>query len=99
MHPLRRRRGGGHAAQSDTPDAFLLVEPCPPSDDAVLLSRLRSRPDAEWPVLVLGVDDATLRTRLLDLGADDVLPASVGPTSSWPGSAGGPRCSVAPRGR
>ena len=50
----------------------------PPWGAAGLLSRLRSRPDAERPVLVLGVDDAKLRTRLLDLGADDVLPASVG---------------------
>jgi diguanylate cyclase (GGDEF)-like protein len=67
-----------HAAQSDTPDAFLLVEPCAPWGAGGLLSRLRSKPEAERPVLVLGVEDAQLRTRLLDLGADDVLPANIG---------------------
>ncbi|HEY1335206.1 MAG TPA: diguanylate cyclase [Myxococcaceae bacterium] len=68
-----------HAAQTETPDAFLIVEPCAPWGAAGLLSRLRSAtPDAERPVLVLGVEDAESRTRLLDLGADDVLPANVG---------------------
>ena len=67
------------AAQAETPDAFLIVEPCAPWGAAGLLSRLRSTsPDAERPVLVLGVEDAETRTRLLDLGADDVLPADVG---------------------
>jgi diguanylate cyclase (GGDEF)-like protein len=68
-----------HAAQAETPDAFLIIEPCAPWGAAGLLSRLRSTtPDAERPVLVLGVEDAEARTRLLDLGADDVLPATVG---------------------
>jgi len=68
-----------HAAQTDSPDAFLIIEPCAPWGAAGLLSRLRSTtPDAERPVLVLGVEDAETRTRLLDLGADDVLSANVG---------------------
>ncbi len=67
------------AAQREAPDAFLIVEPCAPWGAAGLLSRLRAAtPDAERPVLVLGVEDAESRTRLLDLGADDVLPANVG---------------------
>lgn len=66
------------AAETGAPDAFLVVEPCPPWSAAGLLSRLRAKLDADRPVLVIGVDDAQSRTRLLDLGADDVLPASVG---------------------
>ena len=66
------------AAGPDAPDAFVVVEPCPPWGAAGLLSRLRSKLDADRPVLVLGVEDAPARTRLLDLGADDVLPAGVG---------------------
>ena len=68
------------AARASTPDAFVLARPVPPVGVAGgLLSRLRAKtPHAERPVLVLGVDDVELRTRLLDLGADDVLPASVG---------------------
>src|SRR5512144_612107 len=66
------------AAGADAPDAFVVVEPCPPWGAAGLLSRLRSKLDADRPVLVLGVKDAPARTRLLDLGADDVLPAGVG---------------------
>jgi two-component system, cell cycle response regulator len=65
------------AAQSDVPDAFLILEPCEPWGATGMLSRLRAKLDADRPVLVLGVDDAQARTRLLDLGADDVLPASV----------------------
>jgi diguanylate cyclase (GGDEF)-like protein len=62
-----------------TPDAIVVVEPCPPRGASWLLSRLRaSEPDGSRPVLVLGVEDAAARTRLLDLGADDVLPANVG---------------------
>ncbi len=66
------------AASLESPDAFLVVEPCPPWGAAGLLSRVRAKTDAGRPVLVLGVDDAQGRARLLDLGADDVLPASVG---------------------
>jgi two-component system cell cycle response regulator len=66
------------AASAESPDAFLVVEPCPPWGAAGLLSRLRVKADEERPVLVLGVDEAQARARLLDLGADDVLPASVG---------------------
>jgi len=66
------------AAESDVPDAFLVVEPCAPWGASGLLSRLRAKLDADRPVLVVGVEDAQTRTRLLDLGADDVLPASVG---------------------
>ena len=66
------------AAESDVPDAFLVVEPCAPWGASGLLSRLRAKLDADRPVLVVGVEDAQARTRLLDLGADDVLPASVG---------------------
>jgi len=66
------------AAESDAPDAFLVVDPCPPWGATGLLSRLRGKLDADRPVVVIGVDDAESRTRLLDLGADDVLPASVG---------------------
>jgi two-component system, cell cycle response regulator len=65
------------AAASDAPDAFVVVEPCAPWGASGLLSRLRAKVDADRPVLVLGVEDAQARTRLLDLGADDVLPASV----------------------
>ncbi|HVP61416.1 MAG TPA: diguanylate cyclase [Myxococcaceae bacterium] len=67
-----------HAAGGESPDAFVVVEPCHPWGAAGLLSRLRAKTDPGRPVLVLGVDDAQVRTRLLDLGADDVLPASVG---------------------
>ena len=66
------------AAGSDVPDAFVILEPCAPWGAAGLLSRLRAKLDADRPVVILGVDDAQARTRLLDLGADDVLPASVG---------------------
>ena len=66
------------AAGSEAPDAFVVVEPCRPWGAAGLLSRLRAKLDADRPVLVLGVDEAPTRTRLLDLGADDVLPAAVG---------------------
>ena len=66
------------AAGSDVPDAFVILEPCAPWGAAGLLSRLRAKLDADRPVVILGVDDAHARTRLLDLGADDVLPASVG---------------------
>jgi two-component system NtrC family sensor kinase len=67
------------AASVESPDAFLVVEPCPPWGAEGLLSRLQAKTDAGRPVLVLGVDEAQARVRLLDLGADDVLPASVGP--------------------
>jgi diguanylate cyclase (GGDEF)-like protein len=67
-----------HAAENETPDAYLIVEPCTPWGAGGLLSRLRATSEAERPVLVLGVEDAEARTRLLDLGADDVLPARVG---------------------
>lgn len=70
--------GVEQAAAGDVPDAFLILEPCAPWGATGLLSRLRAKLDADRPVLVLGVDDAQARTRLLDLGADDVLPASVG---------------------
>jgi len=61
------------------PDAVVLVEPCPPWGAAGLLSRVRAtEPNGSRPVLVLGVEDAAARTRLLDLGADDVLPGNVG---------------------
>jgi len=60
------------------PDAFVVVEPCRPWGSTGLLSRLRARDDRDRPVLVLGVEDPEARTRLLDLGADDVLPASTG---------------------
>lgn len=67
------------ASTADEPDALVVLEPCPPWGVAGLLSRLRAKErDAGRPVLVLGVDDAEARTRLLDLGADDVLPANVG---------------------
>lgn len=66
------------AAGSDAPDAFLILEPCAPWGAAGLLSRLRAKLDADRPVVILGVDEAQARTRLLDLGADDVLPATVG---------------------
>ena len=66
------------AVGSDVPDAFVILEPCAPWGAAGLLSRLRAKLDADRPVVILGVDDAHARTRLLDLGADDVLPASVG---------------------
>jgi len=62
----------------EPPQAFVIVEPCPPWGAAGLLSRIRAKADAERPVLVLGVDDPEVRVRLLDLGADDVLPAGVG---------------------
>ena len=66
------------AAEGELPDALVLVEPCPPWGAAGLLSRLRAKEqNGNRPVLVLGVDDVEWRTRLLDLGADDVLPASV----------------------
>jgi diguanylate cyclase (GGDEF)-like protein len=66
------------AAESETPDAYLIAEPCAPWGAGGLLSRLRATSEAERPVLVLGVEDAEARTLLLDLGADDVLPARVG---------------------
>lgn len=67
------------AAATEPPDGLVLLEPCPPWGVAGLLSRLRSKEsEAARPVLVIGVEDVGLRTRLLDLGADDVLPASVG---------------------
>ena len=68
------------AAATEPPDGFVVLDPCPPWGVAGLLSRLRAK-DTEVgrPVLVLGVDDVELRTRLLDLGADDVLPAKVAP--------------------
>jgi len=66
------------AVGSDVPDAFVILEPCAPWGAAGLLSRLRAKLDADRPVVILGVDDAHARTRVLDLGADDVLPASVG---------------------
>jgi two-component system cell cycle response regulator len=66
------------AAETDAPDALLVVEPCPPWGATGLLSRLRAKLDADRPVLVIGADDPQFRTRLLDLGADDVLPAGVG---------------------
>jgi len=66
------------AAGAESPDAFLVIEPCPPWGAAGLLSRIRVKTEAARPVLVLGVDDAGVRAQLLDLGADDVLPASVG---------------------
>ncbi len=65
------------AAVTEPPDAFLVVEPCPPWGATTLLSRLRSKADADRPVLVLGVEDGRTRTRMLDLGADDVLPGSI----------------------
>src|SRR5262249_21547861 len=65
-------------AAGDAADAFLILEPCAPWGATGLVSRLRAKLDADRPLLVLGVDDAQARTRLLDLGADDVLPASVG---------------------
>jgi two-component system, cell cycle response regulator len=70
---LEQAAGGG-----EPPDAFVVVEPCPPWGATGLVSRLRSTLDADCPLIVLGVEDAPSRTRLLDLGADDVLPASVG---------------------
>jgi two-component system, cell cycle response regulator len=67
------------ASASEPPDAVVVVEPCPPWGAAGLLSRLRSKAnDTARPVLVVGVEGEELRTRLLDLGADDVLPAAVG---------------------
>jgi diguanylate cyclase (GGDEF)-like protein len=66
------------ATAGGAPDAFVVVEPCPPWGAAGLVSRLRSTLDADCPLIVLGVEDAPGRTRLLDLGADDVLPSSVG---------------------
>lgn len=68
------------AAATEPPDGFVVLDPCPPWGAAGLLSRLRAK-DGEVgrPVLVLGVEDVELRTRLLDLGADDVLPAKVAP--------------------
>ena len=66
------------AAGAGAPDAFVVIEPSRPWGAPGLVSRLRSKLDADLPVLVLGMDDAPARTRLLDLGADDVLPASVG---------------------
>jgi diguanylate cyclase (GGDEF)-like protein len=62
----------------EAPDAFVVVEPCPPWGATGLVSRLRSKLDSDRPLIILGVEDAPSRTRLLDLGADDVLPASVG---------------------
>ena len=67
------------AAAMDPPDVFLVVEPGAPWGAPQLLSRLRAKIDADRPVVVLGVEDAQIRTRLLDLGADDVLPASIDP--------------------
>ena len=66
------------ATDGEAPDAFVVVEPCPPWGATGLVSRLRSTLDSDCPLIVLGVEDAAGRTRLLDLGADDVLPASVG---------------------
>ncbi|MGZ6069776.1 MAG: GGDEF domain-containing response regulator [Myxococcaceae bacterium] len=68
------------AAATEPPDGIVVLDPCPPWGAAGLLSRLRAK-DTEVgrPVLVLGVEDVELRTRLLDLGADDVLPAKVAP--------------------
>jgi diguanylate cyclase (GGDEF)-like protein len=66
------------AAESAPPDAYLIAEPCAPWGAGGLLSRLRATSDAERPVVVLGVEASEARTRLLDLGADDVLPANVG---------------------
>ncbi|HEY1334943.1 MAG TPA: diguanylate cyclase, partial [Myxococcaceae bacterium] len=66
------------AAESAPPDAYLIAEPCAPWGAGGLLSRLRATSDAERPVVVLGVEGSEARTRLLDLGADDVLPANVG---------------------
>ena len=66
------------AAGGEPPDAFVVVEPCPPWGATGLVSRLRSTLDSDCPLMVLGVEDAASRTRLLDLGADDVLPATVG---------------------
>ncbi|HSP19823.1 MAG TPA: hypothetical protein VLQ79_09920, partial [Myxococcaceae bacterium] len=68
------------AARTEPPDAYVVLDPCPPWGVAGLLSRLReSDAEAGRPVLVVGVGDVELRTRLLDLGADDVLPANVAP--------------------
>jgi two-component system, cell cycle response regulator len=68
------------AAATGPPDAFVVLDPCPPWGAAGLLSRLRAKDrEVGRPVLVLGVEDVELRTRLLDLGADDVLPAKVAP--------------------
>ena len=68
------------AAATEPPDAYVLLDPCPPWGVAGLLSRLRAKEnEAGRPVLVIGVEDVELRTRLLDLGADDVLAANVGP--------------------
>jgi diguanylate cyclase (GGDEF)-like protein len=66
------------ATGGEAPDAFVIIEPCPPWGASGLVSRLRSTLDSDRPLIVLGVEDAPSRTRLLDLGADDVLPASVG---------------------
>ncbi len=65
-------------SEKEPPDAYVVLEPCPPWGAAGLLSRIRAKEhDAGRPLLVLGVDDPDARARLIDLGADDVLPATV----------------------
>jgi len=65
--------------EGEAPDAVLLVEPCPPWGAGGLLSRIRATEQlAHAPVLCLGTEDADGRVRLLELGADDVLPADLG---------------------
>jgi len=67
------------ALEAGSPDAFVLLHPCPPWGTAGLVSRVRGNEhDENRPLVVLGVEDAGLRTRLLDLGADDALPADIG---------------------
>jgi diguanylate cyclase (GGDEF)-like protein len=65
------------APLAEWPDAFVVREPCPPWGASGLVSRLRAKDDRSRPVVVLGAEDARARTRLLDLGADDALPAGV----------------------
>lgn len=64
----------GHALRSEAFDLVLLDLGLPRQDGLTLLRQLRSRPEAQVPVLVLTARDAKAdRIQGLDAGADDYL--------------------------